>query len=155
MTLPRNYWIATAALLALVTVALIVPRATIAANPSDVMARQVIVPDEDRFTPFAITIRVGQSVTWVNQDTDDHTVVSNDAFNTAGHIGTNVLLPANGGSVTLKFNHAGVFPFFCRFHATLDKDNQPIAPGPDGGIQDANGNFGTPMNGVITVINNN
>jgi hypothetical protein len=27
-----------------------------------------------------------------------------------------------------------------------------VAPGPDGGIQDPNGNFGTPMNGVITVL---
>jgi hypothetical protein len=34
----------------------------------------------------------------------------------------------------------------------LDAHHQPIAPGPDGGIQDANGNFGTPMNGVITVL---
>jgi hypothetical protein len=34
----------------------------------------------------------------------------------------------------------------------LDPDNQPIAPGPDGGIQDSNGNFGTPMSGVITVV---
>jgi hypothetical protein len=36
----------------------------------------------------------------------------------------------------------------------LDADNQPKAPGPDGGIQDSNGNFGTPMNGVITVLDN-
>jgi plastocyanin len=117
-------------------------------------ARQIIVPDEDRFTPFAITVRVGQTVQWVNNDTDDHTVVSDDAFNTAGHRGVNMLLKANGGTVSLKFNHPGVFPFYCRFHATLDADNQPKAPGPDGGIQDQNGNFGTPMNGVVTVLAN-
>ena len=35
-----------------------------------------------------------------------------------------------------------------------DSDNQPLAPGPDGGIQDSNGNFGTPMSGVITVVDN-
>ena len=29
---------------------------------------------------------------------------------------------------------------------------QPIAPGPDGGIQDTNGNYGTPMSGVVTVL---
>jgi hypothetical protein len=35
----------------------------------------------------------------------------------------------------------------------LDEFNQPIAPGPDGGVQDATtGNFGTPMSGVITVL---
>jgi plastocyanin len=118
-------------------------------------ARQIIVPDEDRFTPFAITIRVGQTVEWVNNDTDDHTVVSNDAFNTAGHRGAKALLKANGGTLRLTFNHPGVFPFYCAFHSQLDADNQPIAPGPDGGIQDPNGNFGTPMNGVITVIEDN
>jgi len=114
--------------------------------------RQIIVPTEDRFTPFAITVRVGQPVVWVNNDADDHTVVSDDAFNTAGHRGTDVLLPANGGTYTLVFKHPGVFPFYCRFHAMLDADNQPMAPGPDGGIQDSNGNYGTPMNGVITVV---
>ena len=119
-----------------------------------ITARQIMVPDEDRFTPFAITVRVGQTVEWVNNDTDDHTLVSNDAFNTAGHRGVNVILKANGGTYRLRFNHPGVFPFYCRFHAMLDADNQPKAPGPDGGIQDPNGNFGTPMNGVVTVLSN-
>ena len=35
--------------------------------------------------PFAITVRVGQPVLWINDDSDDHTIVSDDAFNTAGH----------------------------------------------------------------------
>ena len=115
-------------------------------------AVQVIVPDEDRFTPFAVTIRVGQWITWVNNDTDDHTIVSDDAFNTAGHHGVNVVLPANGGTYSLRFMHGGVFPYYCRFHSMLDDHNQPKAPGPDGGIQDANGNYGTPMSGVVTVV---
>ena len=122
------------------------------AGNSGAPVRQIIVPDSDRFTPFAITIRVGQKVQWINNDTDDHTVVSDDAFNTAGHRGTNVLLPANGGTFTLTFKHPGTFPFYCRFHAMLDADNQPIAPGPEGGIQNPGGNFGTPMSGVITVL---
>src|SRR5215467_14612477 len=78
-----------------------------AGDPAQANARQIIVPDEDRFTPFAITVHVGQKVQWVNNDTDDHTLVSNDAFNTAGHKGVNVLLPANGGTYTLTFNRAG------------------------------------------------
>src|SRR5438270_2881554 len=113
---------------------------------------QIIVPGEDRFTPFAITVRVGQPVVWINNDADDQPVVSDDAFNTAGHRGVNVTLKANGGKFMLVFKHPGVFPFYCRFHAMLDAHNQPKAPGPDGGIQDPNGNYGTPMNGVITVL---
>jgi plastocyanin len=130
----------------------------IAAADKPHVNRMVIVPEEDRFSPFALTIRSGEDVEWVNMDTDDHTVVSNDFFNTAGHNGTNVLLLGtdnnNGrpGTFRLHFSHPGTFHYYCRFHAHLDSDHQPVAPGPDGGIQDANGNFGTPMMGVITVL---
>ena len=122
--------------------------------------RMVVVPGEDRFTPFMLTIPAGDSVEWVNEDTDDHTVVSNDALNTAGHQGLNVLLPgtdSNGGqpgTLTLRFSHSGTFAYYCRFHSHLDEDDQPVAPGPDGGIQDASGNFGTPMMGAVTVLPN-
>jgi hypothetical protein len=83
--------------------------------------------------------------------------VSDDAFNTAGNLGVNEIVPgtdSNGGqpgTLTLHFTHPGTFVFYCRFHAHLDDDHQPVAPGPDGGIQDASGNFGTPMMGIITV----
>jgi plastocyanin len=127
-------------------------RATAKDDANSKPARQIMVPGEDRFTPFAITIRVGQKVTWVNDDTEAHYVVSDDAFNTAGHRGVNHVVPANGGKFSLTFKHAGVFPFYCRLHAMLDANNQPKAPGPEGGIQDTNGNFGTPMNGVVTVL---
>ena len=135
--------------------------ALLALAPSVAAARMhqmVIVPEEDRFTPFGLTIRAGDSVQWINQDTDDHSVVSDDAFNTAGHQGFNMVLPGTDstggqfGTLTLRFNHPGTFLYFCRFHAHLDDVNQPVAPGPDGGIQDSNGNFGTPMMGVITVL---
>ncbi|HEY6929694.1 MAG TPA: plastocyanin/azurin family copper-binding protein [Thermoanaerobaculia bacterium] len=119
---------------------------------------QVIIPGEDRFVPFALTISAGDFVKWTNTDTDDHTVVSNDFFNTAGNQGTNIVIPGtdsnNGspGTLILHFSKPGTFVYYCRFHAHLDADHQPAAPGPDGGIQDPNGNFGTPMNGIITVL---
>src|SRR6476620_4902427 len=75
------------------------------AQSSNPTVRQIIVPDEDRFTPFAITIRTGQRVQWVNNDTDDHTIVSDDAFNTAEPRGVNVLLPANGGTRSIVFQN--------------------------------------------------
>jgi plastocyanin len=111
----------------------------------------VTVPEADRFTPFALTIRAGDSVRWKNNDEDDHTVVSDDAFNTTDNRGTDRLLPVDR-TVVLRFKHPGTFIYYCRFHATLDEFNQPVAPGPEGGIQDADGNFGTPMSGAITVL---
>jgi len=126
---------------------------TMTAGAKDHKANHVVnIPESDRFIPFGDVIHAGDSVTWVNNDEDDHTVVSDDAFNTAGNQGVNDLIPADGGTVTLKFNHPGQFVYYCRFHAKLDEFNQPVAPGPEGGIQDASGNFGTPMSGVITVL---
>jgi plastocyanin len=128
-----------------------------AKKPAQSCSQQVIVPGEDRFFPFALTIRAGDCVEWVNQDTDDHTVVSDDPFNTAGNKGTDHLLPgtdSNGGqpgTFVLRFSKRGTFVYYCRFHSHLDGDSQPVAPGPDGGIQDGSGNFGTPMMGVVTV----
>src|SRR5689334_7458524 len=64
------------------SVGLSVSLVLLAIAPSIAAARahqMVIVPGEDRFTPLGLTIRAGESVEWVNQDTDDHTVVSDDA----------------------------------------------------------------------------
>jgi plastocyanin len=114
--------------------------------------KTVLIPGADRFAPFALTINVGDSVTWRNNDEDDHTVTSVDAFTNTDHRGTNVVIEPDG-TFTLTFRKAGTFLYRCRFHSNLDAFNQPIAPGPEGGIQDASGNFGTPMMGVITVLN--
>ena len=142
-------------LLALPLAAVLVALAAIGAGADarHATVHDVTVPEADRFIPFALTIRAGDTVKWTNNDGDDHTVVSDAAFDTTGHQGTNQLLPADGGTFRLSFKHPGTFVYYCRVHAQLDEFNQPIAPGPDGGVQDAKtGNFGTPMSGVITVL---
>jgi len=105
----------------------------------------VVIPGEDRFAPFALTIRVGDIVTWTNQDTDDHTIVSDDVVNSTGPLAINQLLPA-GQSVSLRFCHEGLWVYYCRLHATLNAYGQPISPGPAGGIP------GLPMSGVIAIL---
>lgn len=145
-------------LLPVLVVALaLVPMGVVSATASHDQGstRKVQIPAADRFAPFAVTIHVGDAVKWTNGDEDDHTVVSIDPFNTAGHKGTNEIIPADGGTFMLRFDHPGVFVYYCRFHAQLDAFNQPIAPGPDGGIQSQNGNYGTPMSGTITVVDDN
>ena len=120
--------------------------------------QRVVIPDSDQFGTFALTIHVGDSVQWVNTDTDNHTVVSDDAVNSAGPWGFNHIIPGtdnnNGhpGTFSVRFDSPGVWVYYCRFHSHLSDSHQPTAPGPDGGIQDSNGNFGTPMSGVITVL---
>jgi plastocyanin len=120
--------------------------------------QMVIVPEEDRFTPFALTIHSGDGVLFTNNDTDDHSVVSDDFVNTGGPRHVNMVLKgteSNGGkpgTLVLHFGRPGVFVYYCRFHAKLDGSHQPVAPGPEGGIEDPDGNLGTPMMGVITVL---
>lgn len=122
------------------------------------VTKKVNIPGTDHFVPFALQIKVGDSVQWTNSDTDDHTIVSDDVYTSPRFRGVNRLLPgtdSNGGKpgvFTLKFRHPGTFIYYCRFHSKLDDNNQPVAPGPKGGIQDSTGNFGTPMMGVITVM---
>ena len=118
---------------------------------SDPRVRPVMVPEADRFLPYAMTIKAGDIVRWSNGDEDDHAVVSDDAFNTAGHQGVDHVI-APGDTFALRFRSPGTFVYYCRFHAHLDAAQQPVAPGPDGGIQGTGGNFGTPMSGVITVM---
>jgi plastocyanin len=147
-------WFVLASILTIATPTLfIVQQAQASTRPR---TTTVNIPEEDRFAPFAVTVRVGDRVQWVNGDTDNHTVVADDAFTTAGHDDINHLLLGTAskggpGRFSLVFNHPGTFVYYCRFHAHLDGANQPVAPGPDGGIQDPNGNFGTPMMGIVTV----
>jgi plastocyanin len=132
----------------------------------------VSIPEQDRFYPFAIQIQAGDTVDWVNSDTDDHTVVSNDALNTANPKNVDVVVLGtvnNGGQpgvFSITFHDSGIWNYYCRFHSMVmdDQFHQPFAPGPRGGIQtekdptlcDPPGtdtcNFGTPMMGVITIL---
>src|SRR4051812_25920750 len=69
-------------------------------SPGRRIHSMVIVPEEDRFTPFAITVHAGDVVLFTNNDTDDHTVVSDDFVNTGGPQHVNHLLVGtenNGG----------------------------------------------------------
>ncbi len=127
---------------------------------------RVNIPNEDRFVPFALTIRQGDSVTWTNNNSDAHTVVSDDIINSIGPWRINSIIET-GQSFKIKFNESGQWVYYCRFHSHLDQFGQPIAPGCgedndeiegiktlvfNCGNQTINNNFGTPMMGVITVL---
>ena len=62
------------------------------------------------FAPTTLTIPVGTTVTWTNQDEEPHTVVSNDGstFHSPG-MGTN-------GTYTFTFTNAGTFDYVCSIH---------------------------------------
>lgn len=77
------------------------------------------------YQPPVVTINVNQSITWVNQDKEIHTVTSGKSAGRAGLIGNSVGQPDGlfdsghigiGQSWTHKFTQAGTFEYFCTIH---------------------------------------
>jgi hypothetical protein len=64
------------------------------------------------FQSSSITINVGDSVTWTNQDQAPHTVTGD-----AGGWGSSTL--NNGGTFTRTFNTAGTFTYHCAIHLSM------------------------------------
>lgn len=71
--------------------------------------REIRIVDE-RFTPNTITIRAGQTVTFVNADDDEHTA-------TGPGFDTGEMQP--GDSATITFDKPGTFDFVCQFHSEM------------------------------------
>lgn len=129
---------------------------------------QVIIPKEDRFNPFALTIKRGDTVTWSNRNCDPHTITSLDPMNSTGPCKIDhVILP--GEKYSIQFDQPGLWIYFCRYHAHLNEHCQPIAPGPGPNGNRPSGvvtpqfcagcppacimaNYGTPMMGIIAVM---
>jgi plastocyanin len=65
---------------------------------------------DERVTPNSITIAVGETVTFVNADDDEHTA-------TGPEFDTGEMDP--GVSVTITFDEAGSFDFVCQFHPEM------------------------------------
>jgi plastocyanin len=64
------------------------------------------------FDPATVTIQVGDSVTWTNQDSTAHTATAGDGSFDTGNIG-------NGASATVTFDTAGTFAYACSIHPTM------------------------------------
>lgn len=130
-TRPRNFgWTATAALLALATWcppalggAPRGSRPDASPPPADrpVPAPRAAAPKPQAvtvnirgmaFTPRVVTLRPGDSVTWVNGDDRDHTVTAADGAFNSGNI-------RPGGSFTFRFPRAGNYPYSCSLHPRM------------------------------------
>jgi plastocyanin len=64
------------------------------------------------FSPNPVTAKVGESITWTNQDSAPHTVTLDDGGCTTDRI-------ASGTSATLTFSAAGTYPFHCSVHPNM------------------------------------
>jgi plastocyanin len=64
------------------------------------------------FEPATVTIKAGESVTWTNQDSANHTVVADKGEFTSGDL-------ANGATFTFKFDTAGTYAYKCSIHPSM------------------------------------
>jgi plastocyanin len=85
------------------------PAVSAPGNPSGAPAAAVQIKDF-AFGPQSTTVKVGQSVTWTNGDSFDHTVKS-DTFD-SGNIGENK-------TFNHSFDTAGTFSYFCGIHNSM------------------------------------
>ncbi len=64
-----------------------------------------------KFTPSNVTIKIGTTVTWTNQDKSPHIIASNDKmFNGNLH---------PKGTFSYTFNKAGTYDYHCNIHRTM------------------------------------
>ncbi|OFW60316.1 MAG: hypothetical protein A2133_10000 [Actinobacteria bacterium RBG_16_64_13] len=78
---------------------------------TDDSANRVIIKDF-AFAPATLTVPVGASVTWRNDDGFTHTVTAD-----GGSFSSGILAP--GATFSHTFNSAGTFPYHCGLHAFM------------------------------------
>jgi plastocyanin len=61
------------------------------------------------FSPNPVEVKVGETVTWINDDSGRHTVTSKDGTFDSGVMG-------KGQSFSYTFDKAGEYPYFCSPH---------------------------------------
>jgi plastocyanin len=80
-----------------------------ATAPAAPVAGNAVNIDKFTFSPVTLTVPVGSTVTWTNQDEEPHTVVANDgSFHSPG-MGTQ-------GTFSYTFAKAGTFDYVCSIH---------------------------------------
>jgi len=87
----------------------------------------------ERYSPGVLTIEVGQTVTFINDDDDEHTA-------TGSSLDMGTLNP--GDTATVRFDTAGSFRFVCRFHSHMQ--GEIVVQDPAGGTPSATPDAATP-----------
>jgi plastocyanin len=87
------------------------PAAGSVASPAAVTGSAVSIANFS-FQPAAITVAVGTTVTWTNNDSSAHTVTANDGSFDSGRL-------APGATFSQTFATAGTFAYHCAIHSSM------------------------------------
>jgi plastocyanin len=74
--------------------------------------RVKVVMKGSTFTPASVTIRVGDTVTWQNQESVTHNVAADDGSFTSQDF-------RKGGSFSFTFARPGIYSYSCRLHPNM------------------------------------
>jgi len=99
-------------LLSVAALALASVSAAPAGKAKDEESHTVTIKDL-KYDPAKMSIKAGQTVTWINKDTNDHTVIgdSNDAFKSE-NLGS-------GDTFKYTFKDPGKYPYHCKYHPRM------------------------------------
>lgn len=81
------------------------------ATPTPAESKQVVIQNYS-YNPTNLVVKVGETVTWVNQDSVAHTATAND-----GSFDTGLISQNQSASVT--FNTKGTFSYHCIPHPQM------------------------------------
>lgn len=90
---------------------LMVLAAFLFSRPADAASSAVTIQNF-AFSPTPLTIQVGSTVTWTNQDGVAHTTSSDDGSAVSWDSGA----ISQGGSFSMTFSQAGTFTYHCNIH---------------------------------------
>jgi len=83
-----------------------------APQPGAAQSGDVVTIQGFAFDPAVLTVKVGTSVTWTNQDGTPHTITSDDGLWDSGRVG-------QGTTYVRVFDQAGSFSYHCAIHSSM------------------------------------
>ncbi len=79
--------------------------------PAETLEVRIVGDNAGDFVPGELTVDVGQSVTFVNIHSDEHTATGS-GFDTG-------IIPDEGGTATVVLDTPGIFPYACQIHPEM------------------------------------
>ncbi len=90
-------------------------------EPMDEQAENEVLIEGNTFNVSNLEVSAGTTVTWTNNSSVDHTITSGTrGTDDAGELFDRTISP--GQTVTITFDEAGTYPYFCKFHSGMDAE---------------------------------
>jgi len=91
------------------------------AAPEGTTPAATVIIRDFQYDPATVTIKAGEAVAWVNEDTASHTVTTTDGSCDSGTI-------RKGATATLVFAQAGTYTYHCSIHASMPDATIEVSP---------------------------